>query len=214
MITLWGRSDSSNVQAVRWCLEELSLDHDRKDAGHRFGVVDTPAYRALNPNGTVPTLQDGDGSPIWESGAILRYLANRYAKAPFWPEDPLARAQVDKWAEWAKVNIATRFTAPVFWRVIRTPPSRQEPAAIAEAMRLLIRYMEIAEDRLATRPFLATPEFTLADIVFGHVLYRYFTIPVDRPHLPHVSAYYQRLTEREAYARSVMVSYEALRETD
>ena len=96
MLKVWGRKSSSNVQAVMWCIAELGLDHERIDAGLTYGVVDTPEYLAMNPNGMIPTIRDGDNPPLWEAGAILRYLANGYAVGPFWPADPVARADVDK----------------------------------------------------------------------------------------------------------------------
>ncbi len=114
MLTVWGRADSSNVQALMWAIAELELPVTRIDAGHRFGGTDTPAFLAMNPNGTVPVLRDGDDPPLWETGAILRYLANRYAPDSFWPADPQARADIDRWAEWAKIHVAMAFTAPIF----------------------------------------------------------------------------------------------------
>ena len=122
MLKVWGRKSSSNVQAVMWCIAELKLPVERIDAGFKCGVIDTPEYLAMNPNGTVPTLRDGDRITLWESGAILRYLANNYADAPFWPVDAVRRARIDMWAEWAKVNVASKFSAPIFWQVVRTPP--------------------------------------------------------------------------------------------
>ena len=154
MLKIWGRKSSSNVQALMWCIGELGLDYERIDAGLMYGLVDTPEYLSMNPNGTVPTLQDGDNPPLWETGAILRYLANAYAPDDFWPRDPSARAEVDKWAEWSKINIALRFTAPVFWRVVRTPPSKRDPAAIRDALRVLDKYLDIAENRFSEAPFL------------------------------------------------------------
>src|SRR5215813_4245314 len=105
MLTVWGRKSSSNVQAVMWCIGELGLAYRRHDVGHSYGGNDTPAFLAMNPNGTIPVLRDGDGPPLWESAAILRYLCGRYAPAWFWPPDPSARAEVDMWAEWAKINV-------------------------------------------------------------------------------------------------------------
>ncbi|MCB2110972.1 MAG: glutathione S-transferase N-terminal domain-containing protein [Defluviimonas sp.] len=212
MLTIWGRTDSSNVQALLWCVGELGLPCRRIDAGHRFGMVDTAEFRAMNPNGTVPVLQDGDGPFLWETGAILRYLANRYAAAPFWPGEPIARAEVDRWAEWSKINIALGFTAPVFWHVVRTPAHRRDPAAVTAAVTALSGKLAIAEARLARHDHLAGPDFTLADIQFGHLLFRYYDIDIDRPDLPALAAYYDRLTLRPAYREHVMVSYDALRE--
>lgn len=124
MLTIWGRKTSSNVQALMWCVGELGLDYLRFDVGHRYGGTDSEAFYQLNPNRTVPVLQDGDNPPLWETGAILRYLANRYADDAFWPGDLLARTEVDRWAEWSKQNIALGFTARCSgaW-CARLPPS-------------------------------------------------------------------------------------------
>ena len=197
-----------------WCIGELGLTCERVDAGLSYGVVDTPEYLSMNPNGTVPTLQDGDNPPLWESGAILRYLANSYADDAFWPANPQARANVDKWAEWSKLNIASKFTAPVFWRVVRTPPSRRDPDAIRDALKVLDKFLAIADARLSKDAFLAGKELTLADIQFGHCLYRYFDIDIERSDHPNVRRYYDALTERPQFREHVMVSYEELRETD
>ncbi len=211
MLTIWGRRDSSNVQAVMWCVGELGLPAERHDIGHRFGGNRTPEFLAMNPNGLVPVLADGDGEPIWEAGAILRYLADRYGDDAFWPKDPARRAQVDKWAEWAKVTAAASFTVPIFWRVVRTTPRDRDWSAIRDAVAAHARVLDIAEARLQGRAFLAGDTFTLADIQFGHVLYRYHEMEIDRPSHPAVRRYYDRLAERPAFREHVMVSYEALR---
>lgn len=211
MLTVWGRADSSNVQALMWAIAELDLPVTRIDAGHRFGVVDSPEFRAMNPNGTVPVLRDGDGPALWETGAILRYLAGRYAPESFWPTDPLARVDIDRWAEWAKINVALGFTAPIFWRVVRTPAAQRDPDAIAAALAALTPKLSIAEARLSRHPYLCGDSLSLADIQFGHILYRYFDIPLDRPTMPALAAYHDRLCDRPAYRAHVMVSYDALR---
>ena len=166
----------------------------------------------MNPNGTVPVLQDGDGPYLWETGAILRYLANRYGRPPFWPGDLIARTEVDRWAEWAKLNVAYGFTAPVFWRVVRTPAANRDPAAIATAVKAVEAKLRIAEDRLARQSHLVADEFTLADIQFGHVLYRYYDIDIERADMPNLRRYYDdALVSRPAFRDHAMVSYEALR---
>lgn len=214
MLTVWGRRTSSNVQALMWGIGELGLPYRRIDAGHIHGVTDTPAFRAMNPNGTVPVLRDGDGDPIWETGAILRYLAGRYAAAPFWPAEGAGRARIDQWAEWAKINITLGFTAPIFWRVVRTAPSRRDPAAIAAALAKLDPFLDIAEAQLARGAFLAGHDFTLADIQFGHVLFRYFDIATPRRDRPALRRYYDALATRPPFREHVMLSYEELRVLD
>lgn len=214
MLTIWGRKTSSNVQALMWCVGELGLSYERIDAGHRYGGTDTPAFLTMNPNGTVPVLRDGQDEPIWETGAILRYLAGRYGATPFWPGDGAARTRIDKWAEWAKINVAMGFTAPIFWRVVRTAPAARDPVAIARAVATLDKFLDIAESRLSGTAFLAGEDLTLADIQFGHVLFRYFDIPIERRPRPHLRRYYDTLAARPAFREHVMVSYEELRVTD
>lgn len=211
MLTVWGRRSSSNVQALMWCIGELGLPYQRHDAGHIYGGTNTPEFLAMNPNGTIPVLKDGDGEALWETGAILRYLANRYGSETFWPADLSARTNIDKWAEWSKLNIALMFTAPIFWRVVRTPENERDDDAIKNAVTAFAVKLRIAEERLSAHDYLTGPDFTLADIQFGHVLYRYYDIAIQRPELPAVRSYYQRLTERPAFKEHVMVCYDELR---
>lgn len=211
MLTVWGRKTSSNVQALMWCIGELQLPYIRHDVGHKYQGTDTDFFYSLNPNRTVPVLQDGSAPPLWETGAILRYLANRYASDTFWPGDPQEKANVDRWAEWAKINVAMTFTAPVFWRVVRTPESERDETAIRQAMLTLEKNLSIAGEQLSKHNFLAGDEFSLADIQFGHVLFRYYDIDVVRQPLRHLHSYYQRLASRPAFQEHVIVSYEDLR---
>jgi len=211
MLTVWGRASSSNVQAVMWCIAELGLPFKRIDAGFTYGQTDTPEYLAMNPNGRVPTLCDDQHPPIWESGAILRYLANAYADDQFWPDDLPQRTQIDMWAEWSKVNVAIEFTGPIFWNAVRVPEARRDKLALQAAIEFFESKLQIAEEQLKKSEFLAGNSFTLADIQFGHVLHRYYDISIDRcDGLDHVSRYYQKLTQRAAYQEHVMVSYDEL----
>ncbi len=214
MIKIWGRASSSNVQALMWTIGELKLPHQRQDVGFIYGGNDTPDFLAMNPNGTVPVLQDGENVPLWETGAILRYVAAKYADDAFWPKGIEARAEVDKWAEWAKINVALKFTAPIFWRVVRTAPSKQDPHAIKQAISALNGSLAVAEVQLGKQAFLASPELSLADIQFGHLLYRYFDIEIDRTSFPNIEDYYRRLSEREAFQEHVAISYGELRVVD
>ena len=126
----------------------------------------------------------------------------------------MARAQIDKWAEWYKINLSLAFTVPIFWRVVRTAPSQQDAQSIADAIVRFDQLLGVAEAQLSGNRFLAGPDFSLADIVFGHILFRYYTIEIDRPARQHVEAFYRTLTERPAYREHVMVSFEPLRVSD
>jgi len=211
MITVWGRKSSSNVQAVLWCLQELGLEYKRIDAGFTYGVTDTDEYLRMNPNGYIPTLQDGSNNPLFESCAICRYLANRYATENFWPGDPALRATVDMWAEWSKLNVAQNFSLPLFWPKIRLAPDQSTTESIATALDKLNQYLTIADNRLGDSKYLVSDELTLADIIFGHSLYRYYDIDIPRARFANLERYYHSLSERAAYKNTVMVSYDELR---
>ena len=214
MLTVWGRQSSSNVQAVMWCIDELGLPVKRIDAGYKYGVVDSSEYRQMNPNGKVPTLQDDQKPAIWESGAILRYLGNAYADKPFWPRDLDARTHVDMWAEWSKLNVASQFTGPIFWKAVRIPAARRNQPAIDLAVQNFERNLAIADAQLKENRFIAGGDFTMADIQFGHVLYRYYDVPIDRTKkLANVGRYYEELKARQAYQDHVMVSYVELEDS-
>jgi glutathione S-transferase len=211
MLKIWGRANSLNVQKVMWTVGEIGLAHKRVDAGGRFGGLDTPAYLALNPNARVPTIED-DGVVVWESNACIRYLAARYGEGQLWDKDPGERAAADQWMDWMQTTLAPDFYA-TFWAAVRTPPARQDKRATAEhAMRLANRY-ELIDRQLATRPWLASESFSMADMAVGATLYRYYAMDIARPALSHVEAWYDRLRERPAYRAHVMVSFEELRGT-
>jgi len=211
MIKVWGRASSSNVQSVMWCLAELGLAVERIDAGLMYGVVKSPDYLDMNPNGTVPTLIDNDSPPLWESGAILRYLANAYASDPFWPTNLIDRTNVDRWCEWSKVSVQMNFNAPVFWKVVRTATQDQDKQQIQRAIEAFELKLRIADQRLAQHQFLVGANLTLADIQFGHILYRYYELEIERADLQNLKRYYKMLTKREHYRNHVMISFDELR---
>jgi glutathione S-transferase len=210
MITVWGRATSVNVQAVMWALAELGIECERIDAGGAFGGLDTPQFRAMNPNGLIPVLRDR-GAFLWESAAIVRYLGAQYGDERFWPADPLKRAELDKWAEWMKTSFGREFLTGIFWPLVATRPERRDPQAIVAAEDRLKRLAAMLDARLAQGGHLGGAEPCFADIVVGAHLYRYFTVDFARAETPHLRAYYERLCERPAYAEHVMVSYESLR---
>src|SRR5712692_5896173 len=130
MLSIWGRNNSVNVQKPLWCCEEMGVQYERMDAGGTFGVVNTPQYRNLNPNGLVPTIED-DGFVLWESNAIVRYLAAKHSAGNLYPDDLTQRADSDRWMDWMR-QVDPAMT-PVFWGLIRTPPEKRDMALIADS---------------------------------------------------------------------------------
>lgn len=204
-ITLWGRLNSANVQKAVWALEELGLPYEHIPLGGSFGGLGDPDYLAMNPNGLVPTLRDRELT-LWESHAIVRYLAGRYGTGSLFPVDPVERAIVDQWTDWTATTFQPAWIA-AFWLLVRTPEAQRDAAAIERSVAATLRCFRILEARLAVVPFLAGGQLTYADIVAGAAMYRWMTMPVERPDLPNVEAWYGRLRDRAAFRRAVCVPY-------
>jgi glutathione S-transferase len=209
MLKVWGRATSVNVQKVMWAVGEMGIAHERIDVGGRFGGLATPAYLAMNPNARIPTIED-DGVVVWESNAIIRYLAARYDEGGLWARDPGARAPADAWMDWMQTTLAPDFYG-VFWAVVRTPAARQDRAAIKDLTERLTIHYVLLDRQLASHPYLLGDRFSLADIAVGVTLYRYFEMEIARPALSNLQAWYKRLRERPAFSDHVMISFEELR---
>ena len=198
---IYGRTTSSNVMKVLWAATEIGLDYDRVDAGMSFGVVDTPDYRAMNPNGRVPTVVDGDLT-LWESNAIVRYLAAKHAAGGLWPEDPGARADLDRWMDWQQTTFNPAMT-PVFWGLVRTPADKRDPAAIAAGVEQTNAALAILDARLEGRDWIGGDAFTMADIPVGPNLHRYFNLDFEKADLPNVRRLYDNMLARPGYVEHI-----------
>ncbi|EJL26239.1 glutathione S-transferase [Caulobacter sp. AP07] len=210
MLKIWGRRSSFNVQKVLWLVGELDLPHQHIPAGGDFGGLDDPGFRALNPHGLVPVLQDGE-TTAWESHAILRYLAATYGAERFWPADPAARAPIDGWMDWSQTSLQPAFLSGVFWGWYRTPEALRDLPAIARALERTHRCLAKVEARLAEGAFVTGQGLSLADIPIGTCLYRYFELEIARPPMPRLEAWYARLRQRPAYREHVMVPFGELK---
>ena len=203
MLTIWGRNNSVNVQKALWCCEEVAVRYQRTDAGGAFGIVNTPAYRKLNPNGLVPTLDDG-GFVLWESNAIVRYLAASYGAGGLWPNDPRARAAADQWMDW---QVATFWPAirALFMGLVRTPPAERDAQAIESSRKNTAEVLAIVDAHLGSRPYLAGDAMTMGDIPMGCAIWRWMALPIERPQLPNVQRWFDALAQRPAYRKVVML---------
>lgn len=202
MLKVLGRSNSSNVQKVLWCLEELGLPYEREDAGGPFGRNRDADYLAMNPNGLIPTVIDGD-RVLWESNAILRYLAASYDTGALWEPDPGRRAAGEKWMDWQLSVLAPPMT-PLFIQLVRTPEAEREPALVRRSLERAERAFRILDGALAQTAWLGGDHFTVADIPCGVLTYRWMNLPIERPALPALEDWYERLSERRPYQGRVM----------
>ncbi|WP_292966041.1 glutathione S-transferase family protein [Novosphingobium sp. UBA1939] len=198
MLTIWGRLNSHNVKKVAWAAIEMDLPHRRIDMGGPFGF--TPEYLAKNPNRMIPTIEDGD-LVLWESNAILRYLADRHAPS-FRSNDPAIRGMGDKWMDW-QFHFADA-QRDAFLGCVRQGKNASDPA-VARSAEASGAMMRILDAELATRPWLSGDRFGIADIPMGVYAHTFFSLAVPRPDVPHVAEWYARLRERPGYASQVMI---------
>lgn len=208
MLKIWGRATSSNVQKVTWLAEEIGLPYERIDIGGPFGGNQEPAYRAMNPNGLVPTIQDDDFT-LWESNSICRYLANRHSAHVWYPTEFRARADVERWMDWS-----TSMLGPAafdgFWGLIRTPQADRKPAAIRASGERTDKALGVLDALLANRPWIAGDHPSLAEITLGIHTYRWRNLPwAQAGHtpaaLPNVVRWFEQLAARPAYRKIVMI---------
>ena len=203
MLKIWGRVNSINVQKVLWCCGELELQYDRIDAGMQFGVNNTSEYKAKNPNALVPTIED-DGLVLWESQAIVRYLARKHGLGSLCPSDPQTCADADRWMDWNATTVWLHLR-PVFWNLVRTPPEKRDMALVNDSRAKLAANMAILDAHLANRQYVAGDRLTMGDIPLGTAVQRWFNLPIEREPMDNLEAYYRRLQTRPAFRQHVDV---------
>jgi glutathione S-transferase len=210
MLKVWGRKTSINVQKVMWAVGELGLPHRRIDAGGPFGGLDTPEFGRLNPNRLVPVIED-DGFVLWESHAIVRYLAAKYGRGSLGPADEQVWAQADQWMEWANSTLYGDIIVTCFLQLIRTPAQERKHAAVENAAKRVGDKLGILDAQLAGRPYILGEQFTMADLAVGALMYRYVNLPLPRAQHGNVEAWYRRLASRPAYQEHVMLEFESMK---
>ena len=205
VIEVWGRANSVNVQKVLWCLGELEVPFERYDAGGLYGVNKEPDFLSRNPTGLVPLLSD-DGFDLWESNTIVRYLSARHGAGFLSPEDPASRALSEKWMDYQLGTVFPAFKDAVLG-LIRTPPESRDPDKIAASVRATAGTLAILDARLQDLEYVAGNSLTVGDVALGPTIYRWLTLDIDRPPMPNLEAWHDRLVERPAYREHVMVPY-------
>ena len=203
MLRVLGRPDSSNVQKVMWICAEMGVEVERIDIGGKFGGNREPEYLAKNPNGLVPTLEDGD-FVLWESHSIVRYVCEKFGPEPWYPADPEKRGRTNQWMDWVLTTLGLPMGA-LFLGLVRTPPEKRDPAAVEAARQKAADLWALVDAQLAGRPYIAGEAPSTADIAFGPNVYRWHKLDIERPNLPNVEAYFERLAERPAFRQHLML---------
>ena len=202
MLKIWGRKNSANVQKVMWAIGELKLAHERIDIAGAFGRNREPAYLALNPNGIVPTLEDGD-FVLWESNSIVRYLAGQHPDGGLAPDDPQARARAGQWMDW-QLSVLGPAIGDAFWGLIRTPAAERDTASIEASIARTTAAIRILDGQLARTAYVAGDAFSMGDIPVGIFSYRFRELVPQRPALEHFERWYAAISRRQAFQDHIL----------
>ena len=203
MLKILGRKNSSNVQKVIWACDEMNLPFEREDIGGPFGRNKDPAYLALNPNGTVPTIIE-DGFVLWESNAIVRYLASQHGLGTLCPKDARERAHADQWMDWQQ-TVVNPAIFPIFFNLIRLKPEERDMNAVKAGRDKLAAALAILDRHLAKNSFVVGPRFSMGDIPLGIITYRWFTMEIERESFSALKGWYDRIAERSAFRKNIMI---------
>ena len=202
MITVWGRRNSVNVQKVLWALEELGVAYTRENVGGSFGGNRDADFLAMNPMGLVPVIRDGDVT-MFESNAIVRYLAARYGAGALRPADHRGLAMAEQWMEWQAQSFAPHVNA-MFVNTVRMTPDQRNDALVNASARQAAEALRIADAWLSRHDFFAGASFSFGDIVMGALLWRYMGLDCEKPEAPHTAEWFQSLQTRDAFRNAVM----------
>jgi glutathione S-transferase len=196
MLKVYGRANSINVRKVLWMLGELGLPFEREDWGRGYRPTSDRAFRAINPVGVVPVIDDGDFR-LRESNTIVRYLAEKHGRADLYPKELRQRAGVEAWMDWASTELHNGMR-PVFHALVVKNPAFA--GMVDSSMKEWTEQMQVLEEHLATGgPYVMGEAFTVGDIPVGLNVNRWFAIDFPKAELPAVAAYYDRLGERPPF---------------
>lgn len=201
MLKIWGRRNSVNVQKVLWCVGELGIAYDQVDAGMNFGVNNEAWYLEKNPNGLVPMIEH-DGKVLWESNAIVRYLAAQFGHGTLSPSDRHKCAQADMWMDW-QLGMVMPGLNPVFLGLVRTAPEKRDIAAIKAGEARLKKAFAALDSHLGAQAFLVGDAFTIADIAVGCAASRWYLLDIERPDLPNMKSWFARISARPMFQKHV-----------
>ncbi|WP_055046068.1 glutathione S-transferase family protein [Devosia sp. A16] len=190
-LKILGRVTSINVRKVRWTADLIGIDYETEVWGMPDRDPRVPEFLQLNPNAQVPVIID-DGFVLWESNAIMRYLAES-RRSGLWPVAAKERALVDQWLTWQVAELNAQWGYAVY-ALMRRNPAFTDEKRIVDSIRNWTARMQILEVQLAAGGgFAANGRLSIADIGLAVSSHRWFSTPFDKPDLPAVSEHYERL---------------------
>ena len=196
MLKLWGRTSSINVRKVLWTLQAIGVPFERVDAGLSFGIVKTPDYLVKNPNAMIPLLEDGDFS-LWESNVIVRYLCAKYANGTLYPKSIQQQFDAERWMDWQQTTL-NNASRDAFYHWIRVKPELRNHASIAKSVADTEPLLQMIDNQLSSRAYLAGDHLTMADIPIACEIHRWWGLPQPRPAFVHIERWYTQMLAHPA----------------
>lgn len=198
MLKIFGRASSINVRKVLWLAEEIGLSYEREDWGRGFRATNEPEFQRVSIFGVVPVVDD-DGFILRESNTICRYLATKHGRSDLYPTEPKARAHAEMWMDWGSTDYGSGMR-PLFQGKVNKQEPWSDPKLIAWGAAEWNKQSERLARHLADNgPYVCGASFTLGDIPVGLMVNRWCSIEFEKPALPVLQAYYDRLAERAGY---------------
>ena len=196
MLKLWGRTSSINVRKVLWTLQAIGVPFERVDAGLSFGIVKTPDYLVKNPNAMIPLLEDGDFS-LWESNVIVRYLCAKYANGTLYPKSIQQQFDAERWMDWQQTTL-NNASRDAFYHWIRVKPELRSHALIAKSVEATEPLLQMVDNLLTNRAYVAGDHLTMADIPIACEIHRWWGLPQPRPAFVHIERWYTQMLAHPA----------------
>lgn len=198
---LYNADLSPNALRVRAVAKELGTELDIIDVDMRGGENKSEAYLAMNPNGKVPVLVDGD-FVLWESRAINAYLAG--LKGKLYPQDMKKRALVDQWSYWHAVHLGPATQRVVFERLLKKMFGMGEPdeSAIESSLKELAQFMAVLDANLADKEWVAG-ELSIADFAVASTFVYRKGARISLDDAPNVEAWLGRMEKRPSWQAAV-----------
>jgi glutathione S-transferase len=200
---LYQNPGSTNARRARLTAAVLGIELDEVLVDLGKGEHKRPEYLALNPNGAVPTLVDGD-FVLTESRAIMQYLASKRPESGLFPQEEPFRWQVVRWQFWDAAHFSPAVGTVFFEKILKRLFGLGEPdeGKIADGMANHRRFMGILNGHLDGRTYVATDKLTVADLTLATSLM--YEKPLELPiaEFPNVANWFARVTSLEAWART------------
>jgi glutathione S-transferase len=184
-------------------MHHLGLQIELQNVDFQSKQLESPEFRKLNPNGSIPLLQDGDFT-VWESCAIMEYLCDKTGHTELYPQELKARTDINRWSYWTAYHFAPACGTFIWENLVKPMMKMGEPDAkiLQEAKEDFHRYAKVLDDQLTNRNWVTGKNMTLADFNIGSVLMYVEGAKIPWENYSNIRGWYKRLESTDAWKKS------------